>query len=115
MCVLIVRRKFRRYRIAFIIQLSRDRRLKKRSRLDIISTILEAANGGIGKTRLLERANLTTSQFNKYSQILVSKKLLIERTEEGHPAYKTTELGIQYVTLYGAIKNTLYLNSVPEF
>ena len=83
--------------------------------MDIISTILEAANGGIGKTKLLEKANLTTSQFTKYSQTLVLKKLLVETTDRGHPAYKTTELGIQYVTLYGAIRNTLYMNSVTEF
>jgi predicted transcriptional regulator len=89
--------------------------LKKRSSLDIISTILEAANGGIGKTRLLEKANLTTSQFKKYSRLLVSKKLLTESVQGNHPAYKTTELGIQYVALYGAIKNTLFLNSMAEY
>ena len=93
---------------------SREMWLKKRSSLDIISTILEAANGGIGKTRLLEKANLTTSQFAKYSTILVSKKLLTESVEGSRQAYKTTELGIQYVTLYGAIKSTLYLNSLTE-
>jgi predicted transcriptional regulator len=85
--------------------------LKKRSSLDIISTILEAANGGIGKTRLLEKANLTTSQFRKYVDLLTAKKLLAENNGGGHPLYKTTELGIQYVTLYSAIKSTLYLSA----
>lgn len=103
------------HRIAFIVQPYRDIRLKKRSSLDIISTILEAANGGIGKTRLLEKANLTTSQFNKYSQMLVSKKLLAEIAEGTRPGYKTTELGIQYVALYGAIRSTLYMNPVAEY
>lgn len=98
----------------FYLTASREMWLKKRSSLDIISTILEAANGGIGKTRLLEKANLTTSQFTKYSTILVSKKLLTETIEGSRQAYKTTELGIQYVTLYGAIKSTLYLNSLAE-
>lgn len=90
--------------------------MKKRSSLDIISKILEAANGGIGKTRLLEKANLTTAQFNKYSGILVSKKLLVEITADGsRQAYKTTELGIQYVALYGAMKSSLYVNSMIEY
>lgn len=89
--------------------------MKKRSSLDIISTILEAANGGIGKTRLIERANLTTSQFNKYIQLLASKQLVSEIVEDGRPTYKTTELGMQYVTLYSAIKNTLYVDSVTEY
>ncbi len=85
--------------------------MKKRSSLDIISTILEAANGGIGKTRLLEKANLTTSQFRKYIDLLTAKKLLAEINTKGHPSYRTTELGMQYVTLYSAIKSTLYLNA----
>ena len=85
--------------------------MKKRSSLDIISTILEAANGGIGKTRLLEKANLTTSQFKKYIDLLTVKNLLAESTFAGHPYFKTTELGIQYVTLYSAIKTTLYLDA----
>jgi predicted transcriptional regulator len=89
--------------------------LKKRSSLDIISTILEAANGGIGKTRLLEKANLTTSQFTKYSRMLISKKLLAEVMEGTHPAYKTTELGIQYVALYGAIRSNLHVNATVEY
>lgn len=102
---------FEHHRTTFIVRISRMIRLKKRSSLDIISTILEAANGGIGKTRLIGKANLTTSQFNKYIQLLVSKNLLIETLEASHPTYKTTELGMQYVSLYGAIKSTLYLNS----
>jgi len=85
--------------------------VKKRSSLDIISTILEAGNGGIGKTRLLEKANLTTSQFKKYVELLIAKKLLVESKVGGHPAYKTTELGIKYVSLYSAIKSTLYVKA----
>ncbi|HEY7734105.1 MAG TPA: winged helix-turn-helix domain-containing protein [Nitrososphaera sp.] len=85
--------------------------MKKRSSLDIISTILEAANGGIGKTKLLEKANLTTSQFRKYVDLLTAKKLLTAGNAVGHPWYRTTELGMQYVTLYSAIKSTLYLNA----
>ena len=50
--------------------------MSKRSGPDIIATILEVANGGIGKTRLLTKANLTSAQFNKYIDILVEKKLL---------------------------------------
>ena len=102
------------HRTAFIIRHSTGVRLKKRSSLDIISTILEASNGGIGKTRLIERANLTTSQFNRYIQFLVSKNLLSRSPEASHPTYKTTALGMQYVALYGAIKNSLYLKPVPD-
>lgn len=83
----------------------------KRSSLDIIATLLEAANGGVGRTRLLERANLTTSQFRKYIDLLIAKQLLAEDNSEGHFRYKTTELGLQYVALYSSIKATLYLDA----
>lgn len=101
-------------RTAFIVRPSSDVRLKKRSSLDIISTILEAANGGIGKTRLLEKANLTTAQFEKYLQLLVSKKLVEKGVENGRPRYKTTEMGLRYVELYSALKNSLYLNPMSR-
>ena len=52
--------------------------MRKRGSPDIIATILEAANGGIGKTRLLTKANLTSSQFRKYIDLLLEKGILAE-------------------------------------
>jgi predicted transcriptional regulator len=86
--------------------------VKKRSSPDIIATILDAANGGIGKTRLLTKANLTSSQFRKYIDLLVEKKLVAEfdRNTRTH-SYKTTGLGLQYLELYNSIKAVSYLNA----
>jgi predicted transcriptional regulator len=86
--------------------------VRKRSSPDIIATILEAANGGIGKTRLLTRANLTSSQFKKYIDLLVEKKLLSEFSPDSRSqSYKTTGLGLQYLELYSSIKAVSYLNA----
>jgi predicted transcriptional regulator len=85
--------------------------LSKRSGPDIIATILEAANGGIGKTRLLTKANLTSAQFNKYVDILVEKKLLDRLAAGAHTSYRTTGLGIHYLALYSAIKSVSYLKA----
>jgi predicted transcriptional regulator len=82
----------------------------KRSGPDIIATILEAANGGIGKTRLLTKANLTSAQFRKYIDVLVAKKLVEERGG-AHPDYRTTALGIKYLALYNSIKSVAYLKA----
>ena len=82
----------------------------KRSSPDIIATILEAANGGIGKTRLLTRANLTSAQFRKYINVLIAKKLVEERGGD-HPDYRTTALGMKYLALYNSIKNVSYLRA----
>ena len=84
--------------------------MKKRSSPDIIATILEAGNGGIGKTRLLTKANLTSSQFKKYIELLVEKGLLSESDREGRQ-YKTTDRGLQYLDLYNSIKAVSYLNA----
>jgi len=84
----------------------------KRSSPDIIATILEAANGSIGKTRLLTKANLTTVQFKKYVDLLVAKKLIEEMEgADNRPAYKTTGLGLQYLALYNSIKFTAFLKA----
>lgn len=84
----------------------------KRSSPDIIATILDAANGGIGKTRLLTKANLTSSQFKKYIDLLVEKRLVAEfdRGTRAH-SYKTTGLGLQYLELYNSIKAVSYINA----
>jgi predicted transcriptional regulator len=86
--------------------------VRKRSSPDIIATILEAANGGIGKTRLLTKANLTSSQFRKYIDLLLEKGLLAESDRDSrHDSYKTTGLGLQYLVLYNSIKAVSYLNA----
>jgi predicted transcriptional regulator len=88
--------------------------VRKRSSPDIIATILNTANGGIGKTRLLTKANLTSSQFKKYIDLLMEKQLLAECEDMSsrHSAYyKTTGLGLQYLELYNSIKAVSYLNA----
>ena len=72
-----------------------------------MATVLEAANGGITKTKLLTRANLTSSQLRQYFDILVAKKLLIELADEDdkHIAYRTTERGMRYLSIYSSLKN----------
>lgn len=83
----------------------------KRSSPDIIATILEAANGGIGKTRLLTQANLTSSQFKKYIDLLAEKGLLDEFDTEGKRlSYRTTGKGLKYLALYNSIRSVAYLN-----
>ena len=83
----------------------------KRSGPDIIATILEASNGGVGKTKLLTQANLTSSQFRKYIDILIQKGLLTELGEGGHLSYRTTTRGLKYLALYNSIRSVAYLNA----
>jgi predicted transcriptional regulator len=81
--------------------------VKNRSRPDIMAIILESANGGITKTKLLTRANLTSDQLRQYVDILIEKKLMMELANESkrYIAYRTTEKGIRYLSVYSTLKS----------
>ena len=72
-----------------------------------MAIILESANGGISKTKLLTRANLTTGQLRQYLDVLITKKLVVQMADEErrHLAYRTTEKGIRYLSIYSTLKN----------
>ena len=81
--------------------------MKNRSRPDIMAIILESANGGITKTKLLTRANLTSRQLRQYLDVLITKKLVVQLADEElrHMAYRTTEKGIRYLSVYSTLKS----------
>jgi hypothetical protein len=47
-----------------------------------MAIILESANGGITKTKLLTRASLTSGQLKQYLDILITKKLVVQLADE---------------------------------
>ena len=72
--------------------------MKYRSRTDIVSQILEAANGGSTKTKIMYKAYLSYAQLKEYLSILIENGLL--HYEEGERKYKTTEKGIKFMRVY---------------
>ena len=72
-----------------------------------MAIILEAANGGITKTRLLTKANLTSGQLRQYLDVLLDKTDIVQLADDDkrHVAYRTTEKGMKYLTIYSALKN----------
>jgi predicted transcriptional regulator len=72
-----------------------------------MAIILESANGGITKTKLLTRANLTSEQLRQYLEVLITKKLVVQLADEQkrHLAYRTTERGIRYLSVYSTLKS----------
>ena len=72
-----------------------------------MAIILESANGGITKTKLLTRANLTGGQLKQYLDILITKKLVVQLADEQrrHSAYRTTEKGLRYLSIYFTLKS----------
>jgi predicted transcriptional regulator len=72
-----------------------------------MAIIFGPANGGITKTKLLTRANLTSDQLRHYVDILIEKKLMMELANQSkrHMAYRTTEKGIRYLSVYSTLKS----------
>ncbi len=75
--------------------------MKYRSRTDIVSQILEAANGGATKTKIMYKAYLSYAQLKEYLSVLVENGLL--EFEKGTQTYKTTSKGIQFLKTYSQI------------
>jgi predicted transcriptional regulator len=75
--------------------------MKYRSRTDITAQILEAANGGVTKTKIMYKAFLSYAQLKEYLTVLVQNGLL-EYDERGQ-TYKTTDKGNRFLKIYNQI------------
>jgi predicted transcriptional regulator len=72
--------------------------MKYRSRTDICSQILEAANGGTTKTKIMYKAYLSYAQLKEYLAVLMENGLL--EYVEGERQYKTSEKGLKFLRTY---------------
>jgi predicted transcriptional regulator len=72
-----------------------------RSRTEIISQILDTANGGITKTKLMYKVFLSHDQLKEYLAVLTQSGLLsfdfVSRT------FMATEKGLRFLYLYNQI------------
>lgn len=83
-------------------------RLKNRSKLDIIFDVLVSAVGGVKKTHIMSKANLSSEQMSFYFNSLLSHSLIGEsRDIDNNPVYKTTEKGIRFIHCCAQIKSLI--------
>jgi len=75
--------------------------MKYRSRTDIVATILETADGGATKTKIMYSAYLSYAQLKEYLSMLLENELL--EYEEGELKYKTTQKGRRFIKIYNEI------------
>jgi predicted transcriptional regulator len=85
--------------------------MKYRSRTEIVSMILEAANGGATKTRIMYKAFLSYAQLKEYLSVLIENNLL--EYLEGSHIYKTNEKGLNLLKMHNEIGELLQ-TSVKE-
>ena len=79
--------------------------MKYRSRTEIVSIVLEAANGGATKTKIMYKAFLSYAQLREYLSLLIENNLL--EYLEGMETYKTTEKGFKLLKMHSEIGELL--------
>ncbi|MGI0034202.1 MAG: winged helix-turn-helix domain-containing protein [Nitrososphaeraceae archaeon] len=86
--------------------------MKYRSRTEIVAMILEAANGGATKTRIMYKAFLSYAQLREYLSVLIENNLL--EYLEGSQTYKTTEKGLNFLKMHNEIGELLQTSIKEE-
>jgi predicted transcriptional regulator len=79
--------------------------MKYRGRTEILGNILDAANGGATKTKIMYKAFLSYNQLREYISILIENNL-IEYIDGVHK-FKTTSKGLNFLKMHNQIGELL--------
>jgi predicted transcriptional regulator len=79
--------------------------MKYRSRTEIVSNILEAANGRATKTKIMYKAFLSYNQLKEYLSVLTENNLI--EYLDGTQTFQTTEKGLNYLKMHNEIGELL--------
>ena len=86
--------------------------MKYRSRTDIVGLILEAANGGATKTKIMYKAFLSYAQLKEYLTVLLQNDLL--EYEEEAQLFRTTEKGLRLLQIYNQFDEMMSIANVRK-
>ena len=84
-----------------------------RSRTEIVGNILDAANGGTSKTKIMYIAFLSYGQLKEYLSILIENNNLIEYVD-GDNKFKTTEKGLNFLKMHNQIEELLQVTTIKN-
>lgn len=79
--------------------------MRYRSRTEIISVILDAANGGATKTKIMYHAFLSYAQMKEYLRVLTENNLLNYNVDT--QTFKTTEKGLRFLDAYAQMSDVM--------
>jgi predicted transcriptional regulator len=80
--------------------------MKYRSRTEIVGNILDSANGGATKTKIMYKAFLSYNQLKEYLSILIENNLI--EYLDGTRTFKTTEKGLNFLKMHNEIGELLH-------
>ena len=78
-----------------------------RSRTEIVGNILDAANGGATKTKIMYKSFISYGQLKEYLSILIENNLL--EYLDGTQTFKTTEKGLNLLKIHNEMGELLSL------
>jgi len=88
-------------------ELNSSRRVRKRSDIDIIASILNEAHKGARKTRIMYRCNLSHRQLQVYLKLLLGMNFLVSHSDKDSSKLgllKTTAKGLKFLDAYHTLK-----------
>ena len=86
--------------------------MKYRSRTEIVGNILDSANGGASKTKIMYKAYLSYNQLKEYLTILIENNLI--EYLDGTRTFKTTEKGLNYLKMHNEIGELLHTTTIKN-
>ncbi len=86
--------------------------MKYRSRTDIVGLILEAANGGATKTKIMYKAFLSYAQLKEYLGVLLQNDVL--EYEDETQLFRTTEKGLRLLQMYNQFDEMMSITNVRK-
>ena len=81
---------------------------KYRSRIEIISSILEASVGGVKKSKVMCKSFVSNTQFKLYMNHLIEKNLL---SMDSDGKLTITSKGLEFLEHYHTLENMLDLTT----
>ena len=86
--------------------------MKYRSRTEIVCNILDAANGGATKTKIMYKAFLSYAQLKEYLSVLTENNLV--EYLDGTQTFKTTEKGLNFLKMHNQIGELLKVTTIKN-
>lgn len=87
----------------FLVQAADEQRVSHRGRLDIIANILASSVGGVRKTFIMYKCNLSFRQLETYLSFLLNRGLMrrfIRRESTAGQYFETTQRGMDFLRAY---------------
>lgn len=92
-----------------LLDIKKDKRIKYRSRLDVMAAIIEAtASGRVTRSSIYNKSFLNYQRFRSTMSFLIEREFIeISGNEDTSRLYRATEKGIHYLQTYNNMRELI--------